>query len=46
MRKALLIVRILLLIPHTAWLGALGGLGVISGALFADLTTLGKHNLP
>ena len=36
-----LIVGILLLIPRTAWLGAIGGIGVISGAIFAHLTQLG-----
>ena len=36
-----LIISILLLIPRTAWMGAIGGLGVISGAIFAHLTQLG-----
>jgi len=36
-----LVCAILLLIPSTAWLGALGGLGVISGAIFFHLTVLG-----
>ncbi len=36
-----LIVSILLLIPRTAWLGAVGGVGVIAGAIFAHLTQLG-----
>jgi len=36
-----LIVGILLLVPRTAWLGAIGALGVISGAIFFHLTTLG-----
>ncbi|RMG65095.1 MAG: DoxX family protein [Bacteroidetes bacterium] len=36
-----LIASILLLIPRTAWLGALGSLGVISGAILAHLTRLG-----
>jgi uncharacterized membrane protein YphA (DoxX/SURF4 family) len=36
-----LIASILLLIPATSWLGALMGLGVISGALFFHLTKLG-----
>lgn len=36
-----LIVSVLLLIPRTAWIGALGGLGVIAGAIFAHLTQLG-----
>ena len=36
-----LIVSILLLISRTAWIGALGSLGVISGAIVAHLTQLG-----
>ncbi len=36
-----LIAGILLLIPRTAWLGALLALGVISGAIFFHLTSLG-----
>lgn len=36
-----LIASILLLIPTTSWLGALMGLGVISGAIFFHLTKLG-----
>lgn len=36
-----LIVGILLIIPRTAWLGAIGGLGVISGAIIAHLIKLG-----
>ncbi len=36
-----LICVVLLLIPSTAWLGALGGLGVISGALVSHLFILG-----
>lgn len=36
-----LITAILLLIPRTAWLGALIGLGIISGAIFGHLTQLG-----
>ncbi len=36
-----LIAAILLLIPRTTWLGALLGLGVISGAIFSHLTQLG-----
>lgn len=36
-----LICVILLLIPRTAWLGALLGLGVISGAIFSHLFLLG-----
>ncbi|HMQ50176.1 MAG TPA: DoxX family protein [Saprospiraceae bacterium] len=36
-----LVISILLIVPRTAWLGALGGLGIISGALMAHLTQLG-----
>jgi uncharacterized membrane protein YphA (DoxX/SURF4 family) len=36
-----MIVGILLLIPRTAWFGAVGGIGVIAGAIFAHLTKLG-----
>lgn len=36
-----LICVVLLLIPRTAWLGALGGLGVISGAIVSHLFLLG-----
>ena len=36
-----LIVAILLLIPRTAWLGAIGGIGLMIGAIGAHLTTLG-----
>lgn len=36
-----LIAVILLLIPSTAWLGALLSLGTITGALFSHLTKLG-----
>lgn len=36
-----LIASILLLIPATSWLGALMGLGVISGAIFFHLSKLG-----
>lgn len=36
-----LIASILLLIPSTTWLGALLGLGVMSGAIFFHLTKLG-----
>ena len=36
-----LIAAILILIPKSAWLGALMSLGVISGAIFFHLTTLG-----
>ena len=36
-----LICVVLLLYPGTAWLGALGGLGVISGAIVSHLLLLG-----
>ncbi|MEZ5057364.1 MAG: DoxX family protein [Saprospiraceae bacterium] len=36
-----LIAAILLLVPRTAWLGAVLGIGVISGAIFFHLTKLG-----
>ena len=36
-----LVCSIMLLIPRTVWMGALGALGVISGAIFFHLTTLG-----
>ena len=36
-----LICAVLLLVPGTAWLGALGGLGVISGAILSHLFVLG-----
>ncbi len=36
-----LIALVLLLIPKTAWLGALLALGTISGAIFSHLTKLG-----
>ncbi|WP_228235835.1 DoxX family protein [Allomuricauda sp. M10] len=36
-----LIVAILLLIPKTTWMGALLGVGIMSGALFSHLTKLG-----
>ena len=36
-----LIFSIMLLIPKTVWLGALGGLGVMTGAILAHLTKLG-----
>jgi len=36
-----LIASILLLIPRTSWIGAMIGLGVISGAIFFHLTLLG-----
>ncbi len=36
-----LILSVLLLVPRTAWLGALGSLGVMSGAILSHLTILG-----
>lgn len=36
-----LIAAILILIPRTTWLGALIAMGVMSGAIFFHLTTLG-----
>ena len=36
-----LIASILLLIPRTTWLGALGGIGLMLGAVFFHLTQLG-----
>ncbi len=36
-----LIFSILLLIPRTVWMGALGSIGVVSGAIVAHLTGLG-----
>lgn len=36
-----LVCAVLLLLPRTAWLGALGGLGVISGAVLSHLFILG-----
>lgn len=36
-----LVASVLLLIPKTAWIGALGALGVISGAIVSHLTILG-----
>ena len=36
-----LIAGILLLIPRTAWLGAIGAIGVIMGAIVSHLTVLG-----
>ncbi len=36
-----LIVGILLLVPRMAWLGAVGGIGVIASAIFAHLSKLG-----
>ncbi|MBO0329680.1 DoxX family protein [[Muricauda] lutisoli] len=36
-----LIVAVLILIPKTTWLGALIGIGIMGGAIFSHLTTLG-----
>lgn len=36
-----LIASILLLIPRTTWMGAVFGLGIISGAILSHLTVLG-----
>ncbi|WET03427.1 MULTISPECIES: DoxX family protein [Flavobacterium] len=36
-----LIFAILILIPKTTWLGALGGIGVMTGAVFSHLFVLG-----
>lgn len=36
-----LIASVLLLVPATAWLGALMGIGLMSGAIFSHLTLLG-----
>lgn len=36
-----LIAAVLILIPRTAWFGALMSLGIISGAIFSHLTILG-----
>ena len=36
-----LIASVLLLIPRTTWIGALLGVGLMSGAIFFHLTTLG-----
>ena len=36
-----LIAAILLLIPRTTWMGAVLGLGIISGAILSHLTILG-----
>lgn len=36
-----LIAAVLLLIPSTSWMGAIAGLGLMSGALFSHLTVLG-----
>lgn len=36
-----LIVAILLIVPRTTWIGALLGLGIMAGALFAHMAQLG-----
>ena len=36
-----LIASALLLVPRTTWLGAIAGIGTMSGAIFFHLTTLG-----
>ncbi len=36
-----LVCTILLLVPRTAWLGALGGIGIMSGAVLSHLLVLG-----
>lgn len=36
-----LVVAILILIPKTTWIGALGGCGVMTGAVFSHLFVLG-----
>ncbi len=36
-----LIASILILIPKTTWLGAIGAIGLMSGAIFFHLTSLG-----
>lgn len=36
-----LIFAILILIPKTTWLGALGGIGIMAGAIFSHLFVLG-----
>jgi len=38
-----LIVAILILIPRTAWLGAMGAMAMMSGAIFFHLTSLGTE---
>lgn len=39
--SAELVTSILLLVPRTAWLGALGGIAVMAGAIFSHLFVLG-----
>jgi uncharacterized membrane protein YphA (DoxX/SURF4 family) len=36
-----LIISILILIPRTAWIGAIGAIGTMSGAIFFHLTSIG-----
>ncbi|MEE1963985.1 DoxX family protein [Allomuricauda taeanensis] len=36
-----LITAMLLLVPRTTWIGALLGMGIMAGALFSHITTLG-----
>ncbi|MDC6386778.1 DoxX family protein [Flagellimonas taeanensis] len=36
-----LITAVLLLVPRTTWIGALLGIGIMAGALFSHITTLG-----
>lgn len=36
-----LITAMLLLVPQTTWIGALLGMGIMAGALFSHITTLG-----
>jgi uncharacterized membrane protein YphA (DoxX/SURF4 family) len=36
-----LITAVLLLVPRTTWIGALLGMGIMAGALFSHITTLG-----
>lgn len=36
-----LIIALLILTPRTAWLGAAGGIGMMAGAIFFHLTSLG-----
>ncbi|MNR07212.1 hypothetical protein D3C85_1233280 [compost metagenome] len=36
-----LIVAVLILIPRTTWIGALGGIGIMTGAIGSDLFVLG-----
>ncbi len=36
-----LVTAVLLLVPRTTWIGALLGMGIMAGALFSHITTLG-----